>query len=86
MVGESSSTNRAVPSAKLDGPTKQDIPIDDLVAADIAKAQDVLSKEEIDIPTVDEYGNEVLRPASEILAKLDGETLTIERILECGKQ
>tara|TARA_R110000796_G_scaffold242233_1_gene364225 strand:- start:2436 stop:5528 length:3093 start_codon:yes stop_codon:yes gene_type:complete len=86
VVGESSSTNRAVPSAKLDGPTKQDIPIDDLVAADIAKAQDVLSKEEIDIPTVDEYGNEVLRPASEILAKLDSEALTIERILECGKQ
>ena len=86
VVGESSSANRAVPSAKLDGPTKQDIPIDDLVAADIAKAQDVLSKEEIDIPTVDEYGNEVLRPASEILAKLDSEALTIERILECGKQ
>jgi hypothetical protein len=63
-----------------------DLGIDDKITADIDAANRILEVQEEYITTVDEYGNEVLRPASEILAKLDGDSLTIERILECGKQ
>ena len=70
VVGEPSSSDRAIPAAKLSD-KDPDLSMNDKVSADIADAQKLIAEQEINIPTVDYYGNEALRPASEILAEVD---------------